>query len=359
MRGLRTHIELISSFVLWAARTRQLLLTGLTALVVLQTACMPVAPPITRSGVGQEPPAQRVFRVGFLSSVDADSPLQVDGYQQLLAALVDLGHEIGKDVIIEYRSAGGNGDLYPDLVSDLVSQAVDVIVVGDSRALIPALNTTKTIPIVTAVGDIRAVGLVGNIGSPEANLTGVSNFVSGLSAKRLEMLKEIAPTISRVAVIRNPADPGMVAFWNETLTAANALQLQVLPFDVQQPADLESAFQAISEVQPDALIVLPEPLTNSQNSKIAAFALSHRLPSAFGWRAYLDNGGLLYMGSNRAGIYRTTAGFVHRILQGASPSELPVEQPTRFDIVINAAAAQALGVSLSASVQNQATEIIQ
>jgi putative ABC transport system substrate-binding protein len=324
---------------------------ALVAFCVALAACSPLSPQSAE-------PQPEMIRIGFLSSVGEDSPAAAGGYKQLLAGLSELGYEVGRNVAMEYRSAEGDATKYPALVAELVSLPVKIIVIGDSRALVPALEGTKTIPIVTAVGDIRAVGMVANVSSPEANLTGMSNQVSGLSGKRLELLKEAAPRISRVAVLRNPSDPGMATYWQETQNAAQTVGVQLLPFDVQQPAQLSSVLGQIATARPDGLAVLPEPLTNVQNQPIAEFAVAQRVPSIAGWRPFVDNGGLMYIGVSRAGTYYRTASFVHRLLQGATPSDLPVEQPTQFEFVLNLRAARTLGLSFPPSILNQASETI-
>lgn len=322
-------------------------------------ACAPNPPPASPgANRGAQKPAGRVARVGFLSSIGADSPLAVDGYQQLLVGLRELGYEIGQDLIMEYRSAEGDATRYPELVADLVRLPVDVIVIGDSRAQLPALAATSSIPIVTAIGDIRAVGLVDSLARPTGNLTGLSNLIAGLNGKRLELLKAVVPSARRIAVIRNPSDPGMLSYWEEAGRAAQSLGVELLPFDVQQPASLPEVFSTIAAARPDALIVLPDPLTNVQNRAIVEFAATERLPAIYGWRAFVDNGGLMHLAFNRRAAYHRTATFVHRILEGAKPADLPIEQPTRFDLVINRRTAQALGLSFPESVVVQATEAI-
>jgi putative tryptophan/tyrosine transport system substrate-binding protein len=323
--------------------------------LAIVSACGPLLP---RGSVSESAPVSRVTRVGFLSSVDATSPLAVDGYGQFLSALGELGHEIGGDIIIEYRSAEGDPSRYPSLVDELVGIPIDQIVIGDLRALLPALERTSTVPIVTAVGDVAATGLVSSLGKPSGNLTGMSNLISGLSAKRLELLKSMLPSATRVAMIRNPTVPGMQNYWDESTQAAAALDLQLFPFDVQRIEDIPQALESINALRPDALAVLPEPLTNGQNKQIAEFAAAHRLPSVYGWRAFLDNGGLLYLGYSRPAVFRRTALFVHRIIEGASPGDLPVEQPTRFDLMLNGRAAQALGIQVSDAVRSQVTEML-
>ena len=298
-------------------------------------------------------------RIGFLSSIGPDSPLAADGYHQLLAGLRELGYEAGQNLTVDDRSAEGDATRYPQLAADLASVPVDVIVIGDSRALLPALGATSTIPIVTAVGDVRAAGLIESPAKPSGNLTGMSNLIAGLNGKRLELLKEVAPKATRVAVLRNPGDLGMTSYWEETTRAAQALGVQLLPFDAQQPSGLRPAFDAIAAQKPDALVVLPDPMTNVQNKVIVEFAAAQRLPAIYGWRAFVDNGGLMYLGFNRPAAYRRTAWFVHRILEGAKPADLPVEQPTRFDLVVNLGSARSLGLSFPESVLAQATEAIQ
>jgi putative ABC transport system substrate-binding protein len=340
----------------WRPTARGRLAPGL-ALVVLLLGCAP-----SRSAPSwpvQGAPPARVPRVGYVTSALREDAFAAGGFHTFLKALTELGWVEGDNVIIEHRASRGDESRWPSLIEDLVTLPVDVLVIGDSRALPLAISATSSLPIVTAVGDAFGAGLVASLARPDRNLTGVTNLATGLSGKRLETLKDAVPNISRVAVLANPNDPGTAGFWRETQATAQMLGLQVFALEVRAPTDFTTAFEAVDREGADALLVLPDPLTNLEAETIVSFATRSQLPSMFGIREPVDSGGLLFYGPSRTYRFQRSAALVDKILRGAKPADIPVEQAARFDLVINLKTATALGLSIPPNVLLRATAAIQ
>jgi putative ABC transport system substrate-binding protein len=276
--------------------------------------------------------------------------------------LGELGYVEGQTLVIEERYGEARMESLPGLVAELVRPEVDVIVVGAGNPGVRAAReATSTIPIVMGQSGVDpiAAGLVASLARPGGNVTGLAALSKGLSQKRLELLKEAAPAISRVAVLWDSTVPDKAIEVNEIPEAALKLGVQIVPLEVRAPEDFEGVFAAGVKHHADALLVLNSGLTFTHRARIAELATSNRLPSIAESRDTALAGGLMAYGSNRFETYRRAATFVDKILKGANPADLPVEQPTTFDFAINLKTAQVLGLRISRSVLDQATEIIQ
>jgi putative ABC transport system substrate-binding protein len=271
-----------------------------------------------------------------------------------------LGWIEGKNVVLVYRSADNHVDRLPKLAVELVRLKVDVIVTAGTLASLAAKRATTTIPIVmAAAGDPLGSGLVANLAQPNGNVTGLSLMSPDLGGKRLELLKELLPQISRVAVLWNSANPYPAHVFKETESAAQTLGIEVQSLEVRGPDDFNNVFEAVRQNHPDALIAVEDPLTNSYLSQIANFAAANKLPAIFGFREFVDAGGLMAYGANLADLFRRAAAYVDKILRGAKPAELPIQQPTKFELVINLKAAKTLGLIVPPTLLARADEVIE
>ena len=297
-------------------------------LAILSLFCIHVAE-------AQQP--KKVPRIGYLSSGDAASDsARAEGIR---LALRERGYIEGQNIATEYRYAEGKRDRAPELAAELVRLKVDIIVVsGGGRTIRAAKNATKTIPIVMmgAGGDPVEAGLVESLARPGGNVTGLTNLNRELGGKRLELLKEAVPKLAHVAVLYDPADPASVLEVKEVLpAAARALRLTIQLWEVRAADDFEKVFAAINKQRPDGLYVPAGGLMSTNRKRIAGFALKSRLPSMYSNREAVDAGGLMSYGADLADSYRRVAYYVDKILKGAKPADLPVEQPTKFELVIN------------------------
>jgi putative ABC transport system substrate-binding protein len=304
--------------------------------------------------------AKKVPRIGYLSSVDpATESIRSEPFR---LALHERSYIEGQNITTEYRYSEGKQDRFPDLLAELVRLKVDVIVVaGGSGVIRAAKNATKTIPIVMMGQGLDPVeaGLVESLARPGGNITGFTNLSGYLGGKRMELLKEAVPKLSLVAVLYQAKNPRNTFEFKEVLpVSARALKLSMLPREVRDANDFESAFAAIKREQPDGLLVLGDPLTNLSHKRIAAFAIKSRLPSMYGINEAVDAGGLMFYGADLAESYRRVAYFVDRILKGAKPADLPVEQPTKFEFVINLKTAKQIGLTIPPDLLARATKII-
>src|SRR5215467_9598925 len=289
------------------------------------------------SASAQQP--TKVPRIGYLSSFDAAT--ESTRAEPIRLALRELGYIEGQNVAFEYRYAEGRLDRYPELLAELLRLKVGIIVLagGGDRAILAAKNATKTIPIVLTGGGADPVeaGYVQSLAHPGGNITGLTFLNRALGGKRLDLLKETFPRLSRVAVLYDPTAPSPTREVKEDLpVAAQALKLTIQPWHVQAADDFDKIFAAIGKQRPDGLYVAGAGQVLCTNRKrIAAFALKNRLPSMYVTREFVDAGGLMYYGADRAESYRRVAYFVDKILKGAKPADLPVEQPKKFELVIN------------------------
>ena len=311
------------------------------------------------TGEAQQP--KKVHRIGYLSS--GNSATESVRSEPIRLALRELGYIEGQNIAIEYRYAEGKRDRYPGLAADLVRLKVDVIVAaGGSVVIRPAMNASKTIPIVmvgTGADPVEA-GLIESLARPGGNVTGITNLSRELGGKRLELLKEAVPKVARVEVLYDPASPGFASEVKEDLpVAARALGLTVRSWEVRDADDLERVFAALSKERPDGLYVPGGgQLTGAPGKRIAGFALKSRLPSMYQSKAAVEAGGLMSYGADLADSYRRVAYYVDRILKGAKPAELPVEQPTKFELVINLKTAKQIGVTIPPEVLARANRLI-
>jgi putative tryptophan/tyrosine transport system substrate-binding protein len=308
----------------------------------------------------QQPKVPRsVFRIGYLSSFDrASESARSAG---IWLALRELGYIEGQNIAIEYRYAEGKRDRFPELAAELVHLKVDIILVAVGATIRAAKNATKTIPIVMAAPPADPVeqGLVESLARPGGNVTGVTNLTLHLSGKRLELLKEVVTKLAGVEVLYESANPTNVLELQEALPAvARTLGLTLRPRELHGPNELDKIFAALNKRRPDGLLLLGGPLIRANEKRIAEFALRNRLPLMNFYRDSVDAGGLMYYGADVAYSYRRVAYFVDKILKGAKPADLPLEQPTKFEFVINLKTAKQIGLIIPSNVLARADRVI-
>jgi putative tryptophan/tyrosine transport system substrate-binding protein len=311
------------------------------------------------TSLAQAQQPKKVPRIGYLSG--ADPARESTGSEAIRLALRERGYIEGQNIATEYRYAEGKTDRLPELAAELVRLKVDIIVVSGGNTQVRAVkNATKTIPIVMAGGsDPVEAGLVESLARPGGNVTGLTNLARELSGKRLELLKEAVPKIARVAILYDPATPSVALSVKEDLpVAARALRLTIQPWEVRSADDFEKVFAALNKQRPDGLYVPQGGLMNANLKRIVGLALKSRLPSMYSYREAVDAGGLMYYGADLADSYRRVAYFVDRILKGAKPADLPVEQPTKFEFVINLKTAKQIGVTIPPNVLARADKVI-
>jgi len=297
-------------------------------------------------------------RLGFLTagSPGPGSP----GVPALLEGLRQLGWIDGKTIVIEYRYAENHNDRLPELAEELVRLNVDVIVAAGTLAPIAAKRASTTIPIVmTSAGDPLENRLVASLAQPGGNMTGLSLMMSEVSGKRLELLKELLPELSRVAVLWNSINPYPTIVFKETQDAARTLGIEVQSLEVKGPADFATMFGLAKQKRADALFTIDDPLILSQLNQILDFAVANRLPAIYGVREFAAAGGLMAYGASVPDLYRRAATYVDKILRGAKPAKLPVEQPTKFELVINLKTAKTLGLAVPQILLVAADEVIE
>jgi putative ABC transport system substrate-binding protein len=300
-------------------------------------------------------PLGKVYRIGVLSTDPPTRPL----WEVLLDGLQERGYREGRNLIFERRFSEGNTERLPELAAELVRLRVDCIIGLTTPAVLAAKHATQTIPIVypTMIDPVGA-GLVTSLAQPGGNITGLSAEPPALSGKRLELLKEVVPGLTRVAVLWNVANPANATVWQETQAVARALGLRLHSQEVRSPQDFEGAFARTTQAQPEALFVLQDTLIIMHARQIVAFATQEHLPSVFATRTGVVAGGLLSYGPSIPDLYRRAATYVDKLLKGAKPADLPVEQPMKFELVINLKTAQALGLTISPTLLFQADEVI-
>jgi putative ABC transport system substrate-binding protein len=301
--------------------------------------------------------AGKVHRIGFLGSATAaGSAKAVESFR---AGLREFGYVEGRNIGIEFRWAEGNYDRLSDLVADLIATNVDVLITHGTPGTRAAKQATTTIPIVMAIsGDAIATGLVSSLARPEANLTGSTYFLPQLNAKRLELLKEVFPSISRAAALSNPDNPVSRPIIPAMQAAAASLSVILEVVRAQGPSEFSPAFAAMTKSRVGSVVVTEDGEFAASFRTIAALALANKLPS-IGAREYAEAGGLIGYGVNILDLYRRAAYFVDRILKGAKPADLPVEQPTKFELVINLSTAKALGLTIPPTLLSRADDVIE
>jgi len=322
----------------------------LTLNALLYALCLPVE--------AQQP--KKVPLIGYLSNFDpATESTRIEAVRQ---ALRELGYIEGQNIAFEYRYAEGKLDPLPELAADLVRLKVDIIMTGGAATIRAAKNATKTIPIVMTGGglDPVAAGLIESLARPGGNVTGITNLSRELGGKRLELLKEAVPKVTRVAVLYDPAIAGSVREVKEVLPpAASPLRLTIQPWEVRTADGFEKVFAAMGKQRPDGIYVSGGgQLINANQKRIAGLAIKSRLPSMSINREFVDAGALMSYGTDLVESYRRVAYYVDRILKGAKPADLPVEQPTKFEFVINLKTAKQIGVTIPPEVLARANRLI-
>jgi putative ABC transport system substrate-binding protein len=289
-------------------------------------------------------------------SPSSSAPL-IDALRQGLRAL---GYVEGRNFAVEARYAEGRSEALPGLAGDLVRLKVDVIVVAAPQAVRAARQATNTVPLVMAMlADPQESEFVASLARPGGNLTGVSALAEGYSAKWLELLKEAAPRASRVAVLASPTNPSHPGFRRETQAAAKVLKVTLLFREVRDPDELEGAFAAATKDRANGLVVFPDAIAFAHPTRIVTLAAKHRLPAMYPYREFVEAGGLMAYGSNLGDLFRRAATYVDKILKGAKPGNLPVEQTARFELAINLKTAKALGLTMPPSILVRADQVIQ
>ena len=311
-------------------------------------------------GVTADAQQQKIPRIGYLSSTDAAR--ESTRAEAIRLALRERGYVEGQNIAFEYRYGEGKVDRAADLAAELVRHKVDIIVVtGGDAWTRAATHPTKTIPIVMGGtgSDPVKTGLIESLARPGGNITGITNLTAELGGKRMELLKEAVPKVARVAVLYNPATPDSLHEVKEVLpVAARALRLTIQPWEVRAADDFKRVFAALNKERPDGLYVTPGQQMNANRKRIADFALKSRLPSTGSNGEFVDAGGLMSYGADLAESYRRVAYYVDRILKGAKPADLPVEQPTKFELVINLKTAKQIGLTIPPEVLARANRLI-
>jgi len=301
--------------------------------------------------------SNKVARVGF---IDAGSPAATGHRAQaFMLGLRDLGYVEGRNIEIEYRWADGKLERLPGFVADMVHAKVDVIVSSATPAIRFAKEQTSAIPIVMAgVTDPVGVGFVSSLARPGGNITGLTHLSPDLSGKRLELLKEVVPRLQRVAILWNPNQPGQTAAFKETQVAAQALKVTLISKEARNREDLERTLSGMAKDLPQALFELPDPLTFFNRQLITECAAERKLPAMYSFREYVDVGGLMSYGTSFPELFRRAATYVDKILKGTKPADLPVEQPMKFEFVINLKAAKQIGLAIPPNVLARADRVI-
>ena len=305
-------------------------------------------------------PAGKVPRVGFLAASSASDAANARWIEAFRQGLRDLGYVEGRNIVIEYRYAGEKYERLSALAAELVRLKVDVIVSHGTPGPLAAKHATSVIPIVmTSAGDPVASGLVSSLARPGGNVTGMSLMVPELGGKRLHLLKEIIPGLSRVAVLWNATNPYNSLVVREMEATATTLGVQLQSLVVRGPDDFEGALAAAATGRAAALTAVEDPLTNTRRIQIVDFAAKSRLPAIYGIKEFVDAGGFMSYGVHFADSYRRAAAYVDKILKGAKPADLPVQQPTKFEFAINLKTAKALGLTIPPSLLQRADQVIE
>jgi ABC-type uncharacterized transport system substrate-binding protein len=324
-------------------------LIGLAVILTLSFTLAPLAAEAQQGG--------KVWRIGVL--VPGAPPAATGLLQVLRQGLRELGYVEGRNIVFEFRFAE-TPTLIAESAAELVSQKVDVIVAITTLPTLAAKRATTTIPIVmVASADPIARGLVASLARPGGNVTGSTALTSELSTKQLELLKEIAPRVSRIPVFWNSTNPAYVEIWRDTQIAAQTLAITLESVDLREASALESAFAAVLRYRAEAVLVMPDPILFPHFVRIAEFAIKNHLPSISLIREFAAAGGLMSYGPNAPDMFRRAATYIDKIFKGAKPADLPIEQPTKFELVINLKTAKALGLTIPPSVLGRADQVIE
>lgn len=304
------------------------------------------------------PPPAKIYRIGFLGNSTAALESNLVG--PFNDGLRELGYIEGSNSHVEYRWAEGNYERFPDLVAELIAARVDVIVTAGTPAALAVEKTTRAVPLVmVAVGDPVGTGLVASLSRPGGNATGLSSIAPDMEGKRLELLRELVPKLSHVAVLWNPANPFHIGSSREARDAAEAMQIKLDFIAARSSEDLPEAFAAIARHRPHALVVFADRVFLHNRLRIAEFALDRRLPTAVTHQELVDSGALMSLGANYPAMHRRAAVYVDRILKGAKAGDLPIEQPTNFELVLNLKTARALGLNVRRPLLLRADRVVQ
>jgi putative ABC transport system substrate-binding protein len=299
----------------------------------------------------------KIARVGFVFGITpTTSKHNIEAFRQ---GLRELGYVEGQTIVLEVRWAEGRSERMPELMAELVGLKVDVLVAASTPAALAAKNVTQSIPIVMIAGDPIGLGLVTSLARPGGNVTGLSYYGEAITGKRLELLKEVVPELARVGVLRNPLVPSHPIYWKDTEVAAQRLGVALEALEVRGPEDFEAAFATAKQRNAQALLVFDDILTITYRSRITALAASSRLPAMYPYRELPDAGGLMSYGPSTVPLFRRAAALVDKILKGAKPADLPVEQPTTFELVVNVKVAKVLGLTVPPSLLARADEVIE
>ena len=296
-------------------------------------------------------------RIGFQTDAPASAvTARIEAFRE---GLRELGYIEGKNVIIEWRSAEGKSERRGELAAELVRLKVDVIVSAGPSVTRAVKEATSTIPIVMALdNDPVGSGFVASLARPGGNITGLAALSPEMSGKQLELLKQIVPRLARVAVIGNSTNPGDAQARREAVLAAGSYDVYLRYLDVLDPKDIETALRAATKGRADALLILGNPILNAHRKQIVALAAKHRLPATYAGPEFIDAGGLMFYGTNYNDLFRRAAAYVDKILKGAKPNDLPVEQPTKFELIINMKAAKQIGLTIPPNVLARADKVI-
>ena len=305
------------------------------------------------AAVGQQP--RKIYSIGMLETVPAAR--NVANLEALRLGLRDLGYVEGQNLIIEYRSADGHAERFPDLASELVRLEVDLIVTRGTPATRAVQNATRSIPVVMAMGAPGAI--VASLARPGGNITGVATFNAELTAKRTEILKELAPSLSRVGLLHNMGNPAVPPEWQETETAARFLGLEAELLDVRNAADLDHAFELAAQQHVDGLVVGADSLIQLHQRTIIDLAARNKLPAVYPSREFVEGGGLVAYSVSFPDLYLRLATFIDKIFKGEKPGDIPVEQPTKFELVINSKTAKALSLTIPLTLLLRSDEVIE
>jgi putative ABC transport system substrate-binding protein len=302
-------------------------------------------------------PQARVRRIGFLGN--STPALEANLIGPFREGLRDIGYVEGKNIVIEWRWAEGKYERFPALIAKLIAANVELIVTAGTPASLAVQKATTSIPLVMiAVGDPVGTGLIESLAHPGGNITGLTSIASDLEGKRLELLREVIPKVSHVAVLWNPASPFQVVSEKELQVAAHALRIRVLSLGVRAAEELDKAFAAILKDRPGALLVLADRLFLHNRARIMDFAIQNRLPGVHAYVELVETGGLMSYGPSYSGMHRRAAYFVDRILKGTKPSDLPVERPAKFELVVNLKTAKQIGLTIPPNVLARADRVI-
>jgi putative ABC transport system substrate-binding protein len=304
--------------------------------------------------------ASKVWRIGILGNVPLTDPEGANLWGAFVQGLRELGYVEDQNITIERRSSEGQYERLPALAADLVRLKVDVIVVPASENALAAQRATRTIPIVSAsLGDPARTGLVASFARPDGNITGLSFAGPELAGKQIGLLKDIVTSVPRVAILSNPTNSIHSAWLREANAATRSLRLQLQALEARTPDAFESAFAALTRQRAGALLVLPDGMFLFHRARIADLAAKRRVPAMYGLRAHVDAGGLVFYGASLRDSFRRAATYVDKILKGAQPGDLPIEQPTKFELVINLKTAKALGLTIPQSLLQRADQVIE